>query len=141
MAICIERMVCGIIVRKRQEHTFGELAYVLNNVNEIPLETALISNQSCKVSVDLCQVTCPIFVLRCINNFPHIYALWRFCSRRLFENIVTTEEIAQNVQYLLLPQCFPLLVMGYRFNYRDFLLVDKICSKSSAAKLSYEGKG
>ena len=30
---------------------------------------------------------------------------------------------------------------GYPFNYRDFLFFDKICSKSSAAELSYEGKG
>ena len=38
------------------------------------------------------------------------------------------------------PQCFPLFVKGYPFNYRDFLCFDKICSKSSAAELSYEGK-
>ena len=62
-------------------------------------------------------------------------------TRRLFENIVTKEEIAQNEQFLLLSQCFPLLVMGYPFNYRDFLFFDQICSKSSAAELSYEGKG
>ena len=54
---------------------------------------------------------------------------------------MTKEEIAQNVQFLLLPQCFPLLVIGYPFNYGDFLCFDKICSKSSAAELSYEGKG
>ena len=54
---------------------------------------------------------------------------------------MTTEEIAQNEQFLLLPQCFPLLVIGYPFNYRDFLLFDKICPKSSAAELSYEEKG
>ena len=40
------------------------------------------------------------------NPFPHIDAFWRLCSRRLFENIVTKEEIAQNVQFLLLSQCF-----------------------------------
>ena len=34
---------------------------------------------------------------------------------------MTKEEIAQNVQFLLLTQCFPLLVIGYPFNYRDFL--------------------
>ena len=60
------------------------------------------------------------------------------CSRRLFENIVTKEEIAQNERFLLLPQCFPLLVIGYPFNYRDFLFFNKICSKSSAAEFSYE---
>ena len=59
----------------------------------------------------------------------------------LVENIVTKEEIAQNEQFLLLPQCFPLLVIGYPFNYRDFLFFDKTCSKSSAAELLYEGKG
>ena len=34
-----------------------------------------------------------------------------------FENIMTKEDIAQNEQFLLLPQCFPLLVIGYPFNY------------------------
>ena len=45
---------------------------------------------------------------------------------------MTKEEIDQNEQFLLLTQCFPLLVIGYP---------NKICSKSSAAELSYEGKG
>ena len=76
-----------------------------------------------------------------VNPFPHIDAFWRLCSRQPFENIVTKEEIAQNVQFLLLPQCFRLFVIGYPFNYGDFLCFDKICLKSSAAELSYEGKG
>ena len=71
-----------------------------------------------------------------LNPFPHINAFGRLCSRRLFENIVTKEEIAQNVQFLLLPQCFPLLAIGYPFKYGDFLCFDKIRSKSSAAELS-----
>ena len=77
----------------------------------------------------------------CINHFPHIDAFWRLCSRQLFEKIVTKEEIAQNEQFLLLSQCFPLLIIGYPFNYSDFLYFYKICSKSSAAELLYEGKG
>ena len=76
-----------------------------------------------------------------LNPFPHIDAFGRLCSRRLFENIVTKEEIAQNEQFFLLSQCFPLLIIGYPFNYKDFPFFDKICSKSSAAELSYEGKG
>ena len=67
------------------------------------------------------------------NPFPHIIAFGRLCSRRLFENIVTKEEIAQNMQFLLLTQCFP--------HWMDNLCFDKIRSKSSAAELSYEGKG
>ena len=59
-----------------------------------------------------------------INPFPHIDAFRRLCSRRLFENIVTKEEIAQNMQFLLFPQCFPLFVIGYPFNYGDFLFFD-----------------
>ena len=53
---------------------------------------------------------------------------------------MTKEEIAKNEQFLLLPHCFPFLVIGYPFNYRDFLFLDKIGSKLSAAELSYEGK-
>ena len=45
--------------------------------------------------------------------------------RQLFENIVSKEEIAQNVQFLLLPQSFPLFVIGYPFNYGDFIFFDK----------------
>ena len=33
-----------------------------------------------------------------------------------------------NEQFLLLPQCFPLLVIDYPFNYRDFPFFDKISS-------------
>ena len=40
-----------------------------------------------------------------------------------------------------MPQYFPLLVIGYPFNYRDFPLFDKICSKSSAADFLYVEKG
>ena len=36
---------------------------------------------------------------------------------------MTKEGIAQNEQLLLLPQCFPLLVIGYPFNYRDTYLL------------------
>ena len=76
---------------------------------------------------------------RLINPFPHRHAFWRLCSRWLFENIVTKEEIAQIEQFLLLP-VFPLLVISYPFNYRDFPLFYKIFSKSYAAELFYEGK-
>ena len=64
-------------------------------------------------------------VTHLFNPFPHIDAFWRLCSRRRFENIVTKEEIAQNVQFLLLPQCFPLFVIGYPFNYGDFYVLTK----------------
>ena len=33
-----------------------------------------------------------------------------------FLKTVTKEEIAQNEEFLLLPKCFPLLVIGYPFN-------------------------
>ena len=48
---------------------------------------------------------------------------------------MTKEVIAQNEQFLPLPQCFPLLVIGCPLNYRDFLFFDKICLKSSAADM------
>ena len=57
------------------------------------------------------------------NPFPHIDAFWCFCSRGLFENIVIKENIAQNKQFLLLTQCFPLLVIGYPFNYRKIVVI------------------
>ena len=57
------------------------------------------------------------------------------------ENMVAKGEIEHFEQFLLLPQCFPLFVIGYPFNYGVFLCFDKKHSKSSAAELSYEGKG
>ena len=59
----------------------------------------------------------------------------------LFENIVTKEEIAQNEQFLLLPQCFPLLVIGYPFNYRDFLFFEKNMFKVVCNFFSFFGTG
>ena len=47
-----------------------------------------------------------IHVTSSFNPLPHIDAFWRLCSRRLFENIVTKEEIAPNEQFLLLQQFF-----------------------------------
>ena len=43
--------------------------------------------------------------VKAFNYFPHIHidAFCHLCSRRLFENIVTKEEFAQNEQFLLLP--------------------------------------
>ena len=63
-------------------------------------------------------------------------AFWKHSDKRR-----NCTKRAQNVQFLLLPQCFPLFVIGYPFNYGDFLLFNKISSKSSAAELPYEGKG
>ena len=42
-----------------------------------------------------------------LSNIQEIRQL-SLCSRRLFENLMTKEEIAQNEQFLLLPQCFPI---------------------------------
>ena len=68
---------------------------------------------------------------------PHIDAS---AADSVLKNIVTNEEIAQIEQFFLMPQSLLLLVIGYPFIYRDFLFFDKICSKSSAAELSYEGR-
>ena len=75
------------------------------------------------------------------NPFPHIDAFWHLCSRRLFENIVTKEEIAQNKQFLLLPQCFPLLVIGCLFNIRDFYIFWQNIIKVVCCRIVVWGKG
>ena len=88
----------------------------------------------------ICHNVCKncMLPLLCVNPFPHIDAFWRLCSRQLFKNKVTKEEIAENEQFFLLPQCFLLLVIGHPFNYRNFLFFDKNCSKLSAAETPYE---
>ena len=55
-------------------------------------------------------------------------AFWRNSrSRRLLKTLWPKEKL--------------LIKSNFSFNYRDFLFFDKICSKSSAAELLYEGKG
>ena len=76
-----------------------------------------------------------IFLISMFNPFPHINAFWRLCSRRLFENIVTIEYNCSISPFATM--FFPLFVIGYPFNYRDFLFFDKKCSKSSAALFNY----
>ena len=75
------------------------------------------------------------------NPFPHINAFWRFCSRQIFENIVTKEKIAQNKQFLLLTQCFQLLVIGHPFNYRDFPFCWQKMFKVVCCRIVIWGKG
>ena len=53
-----------------------------------------------------------------------------------FKNIMTKEEIAHNEQFLLLPQSCPLLVIGYPFNYRDFLYSLTNCVQSRLLQIS-----
>ena len=60
-----------------------------------------------------------------LDSFPHIDAFWSLCSRQLFENIVTKEEIAQNQQFLLLPRWFPLLVIGIHSIIEIFYFLTK----------------
>ena len=50
-----------------------------------------------------------VFGLGTINPFPHEYRRFlKPLQQPTFENIVTKDEIAQNKQFLLLPQCFQL---------------------------------
>ena len=76
-----------------------------------------------------------------INPFPHIDAFWRLCSRRLFENMLTKEEIAQNKQFHLWSSCFQLysiIVLSFKGSFKN---ISSLFSKSSAADLLYVGKG
>ena len=81
----------------------------------------------------------------CTMTLWNLDVSWPFPSYNLkqttFESIVAKEEFAHNEQFLLLSQFFPLLVIGYPFNYRDFPCFDRIRSKSSAADFLYVGKG
>ena len=86
---------------------------------------ALVKSQPSRHRALLIQAE-SLFHNRCkinkFNPFPHKDAFGPLCSRQFFKNIVTKEEIAQNEQFLLLPQCFHLLVIGYLFNYGDMVI-------------------
>ena len=43
-----------------------------------------------------------IWLQTLFNPFLHIDAFWHLCSRQLFENIVTKEEITQNKQHSII---------------------------------------
>ena len=47
-----------------------------------------------------------------LNPFPHIDSFWRLCSRRLFENMLRKEEIAQNEHFVTM--------ISTLFNYCTF---------------------
>ena len=76
------------------------------------------------------------------NFFFCHYVFKKLPTAEASESVYMRERVKLKV-YLWnrVEQCFPLLVIGYPFSYRDFPFIDKICSKSSAAELSYEGKG
>ena len=76
-----------------------------------------------------------------LDPFPHMDAFWCLCSRRIFENIVIKEEIAQNEQFLFFPLCFPLLVIGCPFNYRDFFIFLQNMFKVACCRIIVWGKG
>ena len=69
-------------------------------------EELMVANNVLKLAESLLKVV--FWYLYLLNPFPHKDAFWRLCSRQLFENVVKKEDIAQNKQFLLLPQCFPL---------------------------------
>ena len=76
-----------------------------------------------------------------LNPFPHADILWRFCSRQLLKQCAAKREIAYNVQFLLLPQCFQ-LDSSIILSFTEILhIFAKIFSKSSAADLLYLGMG
>ena len=57
------------------------------------------------------------------------------------ENVVTKEEIAQNEQFLLLPQCFQLYSANTLYFFEKFHTSVDMFSKLSAADLLYVGEG
>ena len=66
------------------------------------------------------------FVKSFIICYTHVTLIKYLLTYLLFKVVV---------QFLLLPQCFPLFVIGYPFKYIPCFV--KICSKSSAAELLY----
>ena len=60
-------------------------------------------------------------VLKLLNPFSHINAIWRLCSSWLFENMVTKEESAQNKQFLLMSLCFQIysiIVLSFKGSFQ-----------------------
>ena len=68
----------------------------------------------------------PVHLLMHYLVFSHQYSTQQSSQATgCFLKTVSKEGIAQIEQFLLLPQCFPLLVIGYPFNYRDFQFLTK----------------
>ena len=61
----------------------------------------------------------------------YIDAFWRLFSRQLFDNLATKEEIASF-------QIQSIIVLSFKGSYKKIL---GMISKTSAAEMSYMGKG
>ena len=73
-----------------------------------------------------------------LNPFPHIDAFWHFCSRQLFENIATNEEIAWNEFSM-----FSTLFNNCSFIQRDFLcfcldMFEVICCRPMRERVKWK---
>ena len=70
-----------------------------------------------------------------MSNFTFGHNVFKSCLLILRQNASAGGKGGKYRRFLTL------LVIGYPFNYGYFLCFNKICSKSSAAELLYEGKG
>ena len=73
-----------------------------------------------------------------IQLFPSYRHILTHLYQTTYENIVTKGEMAQYDQFLILPQCFQLFFVIIPVIIDIFV---KTFSKSSAADMSYVGKG
>ena len=127
-----------ITIRSFKSSSLKWLVQYQNNFTGMSSITLILNCSNC--SAPLVKMATKATNRKFLNPFPHIIdAFWFLCSRQLFENIVTKEEIAQNKQFLLLTKCFPLLVIGYPFNYRDFLFFDMF--EVVCCRIAVWGKG
>ena len=81
----------------------------------------------------------------CISDECRLYHLTdtfrRICSRRLLKTLWQKEKIAHDEQFPILPQCFQLYLM-IKLSFMEIShTFANMFSKSSAAKVSYVGKG
>ena len=74
---------------------------------------------------------------KCLQLFPTFLMP---LQQTTFKNTVTKEEIAQDEQFLLLPQFFQLFSVIIPTNIELLCVFAFILSKSSAAELLYVGK-
>ena len=58
-----------------------------------------------------------IFGTNIVKPFPTYRRMLANLQQTTFENILTKEEIAQNEQFLLLPQCFHHFFSNYTYHF------------------------
>ena len=125
----IQLFILSFVVISKFLTTCFQIRLLQKRVKNHFFPLSMLKNQryflfQCNRLNPISKCSCTFLFYKCFyrlfNPFPHIDASRYLCSRRHFEKIVTKEKIAQNKQFLLLPQFFQLFFSKYTLINKDY---------------------